>query len=89
MSRFRVAISAACITLFVMAALPGASAAARSAEQFSAAAPAESLGGSLLSEVMAWGLGVGAWLQALIAPEHGVITPIVAPPPPPVFSPAP
>lgn len=89
MSRLRVTITVACLVLFVMAALPGASAAARSAEQFKAAAAAESSDSSFLGEILAWGRGVGAWLQALIAPEHGVITPIVSPPPPPALSPAP
>ncbi len=91
MSRLRAVVTVFCLAVLFMAALPGYGAAARSAEQVSAAGTADSADVGLLGEILAWSRGALAWLRALTAPEHGVIVPIVEtpPPPPPVFAPAP
>ena len=83
MSRFRPAIAAACLATFLMAALPAPGAASRSSELPPRGAVAESLGDRLLGNLAAWGCDALAWLQAIIAAEHGNIVPLTPPPPPP------
>jgi len=83
MFRLRCAVAAVCLAVVLFAALPGALSAQRDAEQASAIALSEPLGERLVGSVLAWGRGALAWLQAIIAGEHGQIaqTPVVPPSP--------
>lgn len=81
MSRIRSIVVAACLSLAMFAALPGAVMAQRGAEHVSASAPAESMGNRLVGAALDWGRATLSWLQAIIAAEHGGVVP--APPTPP------
>ncbi len=83
MPRFRPAVLAACLAVALTAFLPAPGAASRNAEQPSATAVSESPSGTLLGSTLAWGRSAFAWLQALIAAEHGTVVQVAPPPPPP------
>lgn len=83
MRRFPSAVTAACLAALLLAAVPAPGWASRSAEQASAVGAVDPASEGLVGSVMAWGRGAVAWLQALIAAEHGNIVPLTPPPPPP------
>jgi hypothetical protein len=83
MSRFRSVVVVACLAVVLATALPAPGSASRSSEQAAATAVAEPSWNGVVGAVVAWGEGAWAWLRAIVAEEHGNITPLSPPPPPP------
>ena len=73
MSRVRPVFAAACIAALLLAALPDPGAAQRDALQGAAIADAQTIGDSLVGSFLSGGRSAFAWLQAIIAAEHGTI----------------
>lgn len=82
MSRFRPAVVAVCFAVLLMAALPSAAPASRSAETETASTQSASFGELLLGAALDWGESAYNWLQAIIAADHGTIVQSPATPPP-------
>lgn len=83
MSRLRPAVAAACLAASLSVALPTPGSASRDAEQAAQSATCERPANSLFGSVLGWGQSAVAWLQALVAAEHGYIVQVAPPPPPP------
>lgn len=91
MSRVRPVFAAACIAALLLAALPAPGAAQRDALQGAAIADGQTIGDSLVGSFLSWGRSAFAWLQAIIAAEHGTIVyaPVAPPTPAPTPTPTP
>lgn len=81
MSRLRSAVAVVGLAVVLFAALPGALAAQRGAEQLSAIASVETPGESLVGSLLGWARSAFSWFRAITAAEHGHITqtPVVPP----------
>ncbi len=89
MSRVRPVFAAAFVAALLLAALPAPGAAQRDALQGAAVADAQTIGDSLVGSFLSWGRSAFAWLQAIIAAEHGTIVYAPVVPIAPVSSPTP